>query len=188
MPRGAASAAVRAAYPALSLAGRRRALDVIDHADCADAGPLYADALCRLRRRAAPRRRPAATLRGRRVAAFTEVMAAQDAEGDRAATLLAELAPVALTDYSASSRPSPAARRPASLARAVASPAAEPIVGKPLAPTSPRPQLELLGPVTVAPPPPSRSESAVRGALAQPDFRSRYLLLEPAAHLEAKDD
>ena len=30
---------------------------------------------------------PAATLRGRRVAAFTEVMAAQDAEGDRAATL-----------------------------------------------------------------------------------------------------
>jgi HEAT repeat protein len=184
--------AIIQAYAGLDDAGRVLALDVIDNAPCAKSAPLYvqamdvgrpgevhhaADRLTRCGREAAP-------------ALSAALQGGTDVQKVRAANLLALLAPdVAVNGVvavMASAKPEVRAEFRAALTKAVESTAAKDAIatklGDPQVPAITA--LDLLR-ATTARQPAMTGAAAAFARLATPDadFRTRYLLLAPAAAL-----
>ncbi len=189
--------AVMQAYPTLDDAGRVLALEIIDNAPCARSSPLYvkameigrpgevhhaSDRLTRCGRDAAP-------------ALSAAVGAGSDVQRARAATLLALVAPEAavngLVALLASVKPELRAEFRAALTKAAQSPAAKDALAAKLADASlpPVAAIDLLRAAT-AKSGASAGASVAFARLATPDadFRTRYLLLAPAAELAKVGD
>lgn len=188
-------AALAKAYPGLNPRARARALSVLDHAPCEFSGATYAEALlgteARERAHAAPRV-------GRCQEQATEVFVlALDAPGlrsQRAAEQLSNLDPgraveeivIRLPTLSLDDRRLmlPILARAASAPRAHA--AVRSALARDLPPDVTTVVLRLAGP-DLAPFQPEAGAAFARLSAKDLDFRSRYLLVEPAASLASSD-
>ena len=189
--------AVMQTYPTLDDAGRVLALEIIDNAPCAKSAPLYvkamdigrpgevhhaSDRLTRCGRDAAP-------------ALSAAVDGGSDVQRTRAANLLALLAPdVAihrLVALLAAAKPEVRAEFRAALSKASQSPLAKDALAAKLADATlpPVATLDLLR-AAMARQGAVSGAAAAFGRLATPeaDFRTRYLLLAPAAELAKAGD
>jgi len=189
--------AISQAYPTLDDAGRVLALEVIDNAPCTRSAPLYVkamdvgrpgevhhatDRLTRCGREAAP-------------ALSAAVAAGSDPQKVRSANLLSLVAPdVAVTSLVAllpAAKPELRAEFRAALAKASQNPAARDLISSKLADPAlpPIAAIDLLRAVTARRTPmPSATAAFARLATAEADFRTRYLLLGPAAELASQGD
>jgi HEAT repeat protein len=193
----AAYDAVMQAYPTLDDAGRVLALEIIDNAPCSKSSVLYvkamevgrpgevhhaSDRLTRCGREAAP-------------ALSAAVSAGSDVQRARAATILALVAPdtavSSLVALLGSIKPGLRAEFRAALTKASQSPAAKDAVAAKLADPSLAPiaAIDLLRAAT-AQQSPSAAAGVAFARLATPDadFRTRFLLLGPAAELAKAGD
>jgi HEAT repeat protein len=189
--------AVMQAYPTLDDAGRVLALEIIDNAPCAKSSLLYvkameigrpgevhhaADRLTRCGREAAP-------------ALSAAVAAGSDVQRARAANLLALVAPPAavngLVALLPSAKPELRAEFRAALTKAAQSPAAKDAVAAKLGDASlpPVAAIDLLRAATAkSGETPGAAIAFARLATPDADFRTRYLLLAPAAELAKVGD
>ena len=187
--------AVAKAYPGLSPSARGHALDVLDHATCEFSGATYAEAVlgADVRQRA-----HAASRVGRCREQASEVfVAALDAPGvrsQRAAEQLADLDPGLAVEEIVVRLPAMSldARRliRPTIARSAASPRAEAavrgVLARDLSPEVTTEVLRLSGP-HLSRFQPEAGAAFARLATQDLDFRSRYLLIEPAASLATSD-
>ncbi len=189
--------AVIQTYPTLDDAGRVLALEIVDNAPCAKGAPLYVKAMDVGRPGEVHHARDRLTRCGREAAPALSAAVAKgsDVQRVRAATLLALVAPdVAITNLVAllaSAKPELRAEFRAALSKASQSPAAKDAVSTKLADAglAPVAAIDFLRAVTagrgfVAGAP----EVFARLATPEADFRTRYLLLAPAAELAKGGD
>jgi HEAT repeat protein len=189
--------AVMQAYPTLDDAGRVLALEIIDNAPCAKSSLLYvkameigrpgevhhaSDRLTRCGREAAP-------------ALSAAVAAGSDVQRARAANLLALVAPPAavngLVALLPSAKPELRAEFRAALTKAAQSPTAKDAVAAKLgdATLPPIAAIDLLRAATAkSGDAPGAAVAFARLATPNADFRTRYLLLAPAAELAKVGD
>ena len=189
--------AVAAAYDSLDEDGRRVALDVIDHAECRISAPVYVRAL--LGRYEAHRLHARARLRRCAAEATDELVEALDgadaAERDLIANELALAAPgraiETLVPRLAKAKTKQRAELRVVIARAATSDRARDAVLSALgsAQLSPVARIDLLRALGDRLPQYGPAASAAFARLASPtaSFRTRYLLLEPAAALAVAD-
>ena len=200
--------AIRKRFEALDAGGRRVALDVMDHAECADSAPVYVAAL--LSREHAHRVHAEQRIRrcgSEAVAPLVRALDGDSARATQAARVLAAVAPaqaiqelvkrlkrasrLAGTKRSKAERKN--ARQRATYRAAIAVAAAQPAARQSVEPLlasaelSPKARIDLLR--ALSDQLPSFGAVAEQGVLSlltpDADFRTRYLLVQPLAALSA---